>query len=314
MAHVAPTTHVDEVIIVVPQLAPSVERMHVPDSGMSIVAHAPPMQCETVLTRDCVPVCVHGSLPKSHGVHVPSTGAAHIVPSVLIRVHACITVVIVGAHIPAWHVYEVVVRVCIPAVEQRSAASQLPNTGGVGAGQSELITHPTHAFVATSQCAAPVQGLTPSCTEHVPPAHVSPPLQSMPSSQRPVAGTCVHVPIAHASVVHALPSSQLVAQPIGASGSEPTSWPPPSRAPASSALPPPTTFRASEHPEPATRTRVPRTRAHVRQAIWLVCDGSTSSVHETGVRGADPTQLCRPGLPGHSGRGQARRVTSSKAA
>lgn len=137
-------------------------------------------------------------------------------PSVVGRVQLCDSMREPVSHVPWLQVYVVTVRVCMPPlVAQRSVPkSHVPQSPGTSAGQSDVRVQPMHVSDGTSQCVGDTQGSTPSWTEQVPPAHVSPPLQSTPSSHDTALFVCVHVWLAsHASSVHGLPSSHGVAQP-----------------------------------------------------------------------------------------------------
>lgn len=97
VAHVAPTMQGDHALMTTsPHDMPLVVRMHACDSGVSVATQAPPAQCDVVAMRVCVPACVHGSVPKSHADQSPNVPAAHMSPSVVGRVQACISVEVLG--------------------------------------------------------------------------------------------------------------------------------------------------------------------------------------------------------------------------
>ncbi len=102
VAHAAPTMQTDQGPVVgIPQGVPSVLGRTQPcDSVPSTDEHTPPLQVEVVVVRACVPICVQGSVPKSHVDQLPYVGAAHMVPSVDGRVHASDPVVVAGVHAP----------------------------------------------------------------------------------------------------------------------------------------------------------------------------------------------------------------------
>jgi hypothetical protein len=88
--------------IVVMQLAPGgTVQACISIMGM-LPEHVPPPQIAVVHVRDCVPVVVHASMLV--GTQAPKgghDGVPHGDPSVDDTVHACISVVITGAHAPA---------------------------------------------------------------------------------------------------------------------------------------------------------------------------------------------------------------------
>lgn len=95
-------------------------------------------------------------------------------------------------------------------VAQKSANVHAPQSPVIG-GHCASVVQPTQVSSAASQTVPARQGETPSCTLHVPPPQVSPPLQSTPSSQLPEFGVCMQPESVQRSSVQALPSSQPVA-------------------------------------------------------------------------------------------------------
>jgi hypothetical protein len=101
----------------------------------------------------------------------------HIVPSV-VREQLCISVVSLGVHAldAQWNVRTV--RDCVPIVVHESAKfPHAPNAPIIGAGQSASLPQPMQRPPGSSHVPA-THGL-PECTLHVPPPHVSMPLQNV---------------------------------------------------------------------------------------------------------------------------------------
>jgi hypothetical protein len=95
------TTQGIEVMVAAPHEEPSVfGRVQGCDSLVVATMHAPAWQVELITLRICVPLVAHAFAPGSQADHVPKTCEAHIVPSVLGRVHACESIVVDATHAP----------------------------------------------------------------------------------------------------------------------------------------------------------------------------------------------------------------------
>jgi len=97
---------------------PSVERAQPCVSTRITGAHEPPEHVRSVQVRDCVPVVPH--VPENPP-HAPKPGhdvVPHDIPSVDVRVQACISVESLGTQLfdAQWNVRTV--RLCVPLVAQ----------------------------------------------------------------------------------------------------------------------------------------------------------------------------------------------------
>jgi hypothetical protein len=93
--------HVPVTVPPVPHDMPSVfGRMHACISMVLDIAQVPLWHIEVVTVRVCMPFIAQAFAPKSQADQAPYAGEAHIVPSVLPRVQACISWVAVATQLP----------------------------------------------------------------------------------------------------------------------------------------------------------------------------------------------------------------------